>query len=208
MSKADIVTIQASGWNKRKAENLDRTFAKRYIKTVLRISEASEYLEKLIKELSRQEDTVQQWVSEVKEWTAGTTSQNDLEKTIEGLHLSVKQRKYELYRQPDGIKWRHQLRKKIAAVKRALEDAVTKHNAVMGGTDKLPPPNELLAEENYSWPWAYQRARCLRMDVGQSCVLALMSVRVLPKEDVARDAGTRNLEQTPGNTQTTLCAEG
>ncbi|MEQ2160158.1 hypothetical protein GOODEAATRI_030609 [Goodea atripinnis] len=23
----------------------------------------------------------------------------------------------------------------------------------MGGTDKLPLPNELLAEENYSWPW-------------------------------------------------------
>ncbi|MED6278377.1 hypothetical protein CHARACLAT_023240 [Characodon lateralis] len=23
----------------------------------------------------------------------------------------------------------------------------------MGGSDKLPLPNELLAEENYSWPW-------------------------------------------------------
>ncbi|MED6234505.1 hypothetical protein ATANTOWER_032124 [Ataeniobius toweri] len=97
MSKADILTIQASGWNKRKAENLDRTLAKRYIKTVQRISEASEDLEKLIKQLSIQEDTVQQWVSEVKEWTAGTTSQNDLEKTIKGLYLSIKQRKYELY---------------------------------------------------------------------------------------------------------------
>ncbi|KAL1267089.1 hypothetical protein QQF64_002764, partial [Cirrhinus molitorella] len=35
MSKAvrtDMLTIQASGWNKRKAENLDRTLAKRYIK--------------------------------------------------------------------------------------------------------------------------------------------------------------------------------
>ncbi|MEY6150786.1 hypothetical protein WJE43_25215, partial [Salmonella enterica subsp. enterica serovar Corvallis] len=87
----------------------------------------------------------QQWVSEVKEWTAGTTSQNDLEKTIEGLYLSIKQRKYELYRQSVGNKRRHQLRKKIAAEKRALEDAITKHYAVMGGTDKLPLPNELLA---------------------------------------------------------------
>lgn len=53
----------------------------------------------------------------------------------------------------DGNKRRHQLRKKIAAEKRALEDAITKRNAVMEETDKLPPPNELLAEENYSWPW-------------------------------------------------------
>ncbi|MEQ2180284.1 hypothetical protein GOODEAATRI_034376, partial [Goodea atripinnis] len=87
--------------------------------TVQRISEASEDLEKPIKQLSVQEDIIQQWVSEVKEWTA------------------------------DGNKGRHQLRKKIAAEKRALEDAITKHNAVMGGTDKLPLPNELLAEENY-----------------------------------------------------------
>ncbi|XP_029916449.1 uncharacterized protein LOC115365531 [Myripristis murdjan] len=156
MSKAvrtDILTIQASGWNKRKAENLDRTLAKRYIKTVQRISEASEDLKKLTAELSIQEDTVQQWVSDVQQWTAGTTSQNDLEKTIEGLYLSIKQRKYQLYRKADGNKRRHQLRKKIAAEKRALEDAITKHNAVLGETDKLPPPNELLAEENYSWPW-------------------------------------------------------
>lgn len=53
----------------------------------------------------------------------------------------------------DGNKRRHQLRKKTDAEKRALEDAITKRNAVMGEADKLPPPNELLAEENYSWPW-------------------------------------------------------
>ncbi|MEQ2223653.1 hypothetical protein ILYODFUR_038805, partial [Ilyodon furcidens] len=143
--RTDILTIQASGWNKRKAENLDRTLAKRYIKTVQRISEASEDLEKLIKQLSIQEDIVQQWVSEVKEWTAGTTSQNDLEKTIEGLYLSIKQRKYELHRQSDGNKRRHQLRKKIAAEKRALEDAITKHNAVMGElTNSLFPTSSWL----------------------------------------------------------------
>ncbi|XP_034556273.1 uncharacterized protein LOC117824805 isoform X2 [Notolabrus celidotus] len=134
MSKAvrtDMLTIQASGWKKRKAENLDRTLAKRYIK----------------------EDTVQQWVSDVQQWTRGSTSQNDLEKTIEGLYLSIKQRKYQLYRQSDGNKRRHQLRKRIAAEKKALEDAISKRNAVVGEADKLPPPSELLAEDNYSWPW-------------------------------------------------------
>ncbi|KAF4116508.1 hypothetical protein G5714_003997 [Onychostoma macrolepis] len=126
MSKAvrtDMLTIQASGWNKRKAENLDRTLAKRYIKTVQRIAEATKDLEKLTAELSLQQDTVQQWVSDVQQWTSG------------------------------GNKRRHQLRRKIAVEKKALEVAINDHNATVGEVEKLPPPNELLAVDNYSWPW-------------------------------------------------------
>ena len=52
-----------------------------------------------------------------------------------------------------GNKRRHKLRKKIVEEKKALEDAITEHNAVVGEEDKLPPPNELLAEDNYSWKW-------------------------------------------------------
>ncbi|KAM8865050.1 uncharacterized protein ACB058_006427 [Synchiropus picturatus] len=153
-TRTDVLTIQAIGWNKWKTENLDRTLAKRYIKTVQRIAEASEELKKLAGELSIQEDTVQQWVSDVQQWTAeGACSQNELEKNIEGLYLSIKQRKYHLYRQADGNKRRHLIRKKISVEKRSLEDAITKYNAVVPETGKLPSPNELLAEENYSWPW-------------------------------------------------------
>ncbi|XP_041841216.1 uncharacterized protein LOC121639787 [Melanotaenia boesemani] len=137
-------------WGGRNQEGAGTTIGEEVEQTVQKISED---LDKLTKELSIQEDTVQQWVSDVQEWTAGTTSQNDLEKTIEGLYLSIKQRKYQLYHQTDGNKRRHQLRKKIAEEKRALEDAITKRNAAMGETDKVPLPNELLAEENYSWPW-------------------------------------------------------
>ncbi|KAE8278138.1 hypothetical protein D5F01_LYC23778 [Larimichthys crocea] len=118
-----MLTIQASGWNKRKAENLDRTLAKRYIKTVQRITEATKDLEKLTTELSLQQDTVHQWVSDVQQWTSG------------------------------GNKQRHQLRRKIAVEKKALEVAINEHNAAVGGVEKLPPPNELLAVDNYSWPW-------------------------------------------------------
>ncbi|XP_048012174.1 uncharacterized protein LOC125245541 isoform X4 [Megalobrama amblycephala] len=126
MSKAvrtDVLTIQASGWNKRKAENLDRTLAKRYIKTVQRIAEATKDLEKLTAELSLQQDTVQQWVTDVQQWTSG------------------------------GNKRRHQLRRKIAFEKKALEVAINDHNATVGEAEKLPSPNELLAVDNYSWPW-------------------------------------------------------
>ncbi|XP_058494830.1 uncharacterized protein LOC131465891 [Solea solea] len=156
MSKAvrtDMLTIQASGWNKRKAENLDRTLAKRYIKTVQRITEATKDLEKLTAELSIQQDIVQQWVSDVQQWTSGATTQNDLQRTIEGLYLGIKQRKFQLYRQSGGNKRRHQLRKKIALEKKALEVAINDHNTTVGEVGKLPPPNELLAVDNYSWPW-------------------------------------------------------
>ncbi|KAI4827077.1 hypothetical protein KUCAC02_030503 [Chaenocephalus aceratus] len=130
-----------------------QTLAKRYMKTVQRITDATEDLEKLTAELSLQDDQVQQWVSDVQQWTTGTPIQNDLQKTIEGLYLSIKQRKYQLYRQSGDNKRRHKLRKKIVEEKKALEDAITEHNAVAGEADKLPPPNELLAEDNYSWKW-------------------------------------------------------
>ncbi|KAK0149829.1 hypothetical protein N1851_009422 [Merluccius polli] len=135
MSKAvrtDMLTIQASGWNKRKAEKLDRTLAKRYINTVQRITEATKDLEKLTAELSLQQDTVQQWVSDVQKWTSGATIQNDLQRTIEGLYLGIKQRKFQLYRQSGGNKRRHQLRRKIAVEKKALEVTINDHNATVG----------------------------------------------------------------------------
>lgn len=50
----------------------------------------------------------------------------------------------------DSNKRRHQLRKKIAVEKKAFEDAITRHNAVVGEAEKLPPPNDILAEDNYT----------------------------------------------------------
>ncbi|ROL54010.1 hypothetical protein DPX16_15608 [Anabarilius grahami] len=67
--------------------------------TVQRIAEATKDLEKLTAELSLQQDTVQQWVTDVQQWTSGPTIQNDLQRTIEGLYLGIKQRKFQLYRQ-------------------------------------------------------------------------------------------------------------
>ncbi|KAK1904108.1 Glycerol metabolism operon regulatory protein [Dissostichus eleginoides] len=104
-----MLTIQASGY-KRKAANLEQTLAKRYMKTVQRITEAKEDLEKLTVELSLQD-----------EYSSG----------------------YLMF--SSGLQ--------IAEEKKASEDAITEHNAVVGEADKLPPSNELLAEDNYSWKW-------------------------------------------------------
>ncbi|TKS91147.1 hypothetical protein D9C73_025281 [Collichthys lucidus] len=57
------------------------------------------------------------------------------------------------YHEKGGNKQRHQLRRKIAVEKKALEVAINEHNAAVGEVEKLPPPNELLAVDNYSWPW-------------------------------------------------------
>ena len=40
--------------------------------TVQRITEATEDLEKLTAELSLQDEQIQQWVSDVQQWTTGT----------------------------------------------------------------------------------------------------------------------------------------
>ncbi|KAF3842433.1 hypothetical protein F7725_024384 [Dissostichus mawsoni] len=57
-----------------------------------------------------------------------TPIQNDLQKTIEGLYLSIKQQKCQLYRQSAET----QTPKKDCEEKKALEDAITEHNAVVG----------------------------------------------------------------------------
>lgn len=53
----------------------------------------------------------------------------------------------------DGNKRRHQLSKRIAAEKKALEDAITEYNAIVREADRLPPPNQLIADDDYSWQW-------------------------------------------------------
>ncbi|KAM4530957.1 uncharacterized protein PAE49_023263 isoform 3-T4 [Odontesthes bonariensis] len=169
--RTDMLTIQASGWNKRKAENLDWTLAKRYIKTVQRIADATKDLQKLTTELSIHEDAVQQWVCDVQQWTTGATVQNDRQKTIEGLYLSIKQRKFQLYRQTVGSKRRHILRKKIAAEKKALDDAIVDYNTVVGDADKLPPPDEFLVEDNFSWPWECHGDMCQKKKVFDKVML-------------------------------------
>ncbi|TKS92484.1 hypothetical protein D9C73_025314 [Collichthys lucidus] len=120
------------------------TFMYNEMLTVQRITEATKDLEKLTNSLSYLYSKTQ-YIS--------ATIQNDLQRTIEGLYLGIKQRKFQLYRQSGGNKQRHQLRRKIAVEKKALEVAINEHNAAVREVEKLPPPNELLAVDNYSWPW-------------------------------------------------------
>ncbi|XP_062340253.1 uncharacterized protein LOC134038726 [Osmerus eperlanus] len=103
MSKAarsDMLTVLAVAWNKRKSKNMAKYLTQRYIKTAKRIKEESESLARLQAELHAQ-DSVQQWVSDVQQLAAATSTEDNtgLQSKIVDLYLSIKQRKHQLYRQ-------------------------------------------------------------------------------------------------------------
>ncbi|XP_055012863.1 uncharacterized protein LOC129410000, partial [Boleophthalmus pectinirostris] len=148
--RTDMLTVHAIGWNKRKADKLHYSLAKRFLKTLQRITDASEDLNKLAHELSLTEDTMAQWVSDVQQWSAGATT-NKIEKNIEELYLSIKQHKYYLYGQSAGNRSRAKQRQKIAQEKRKLEIALSEYNQTHDS--QLPDANSILSEDHYSWPW-------------------------------------------------------
>ncbi|CAL8255602.1 unnamed protein product [Gadus morhua 'NCC'] len=103
-------------------------------------------------ELHCSDEMVSQWISDVKEWAAGETQDTSdnlqgtthtgLQRSIEGLYLSVRQRKQNLYRQNvlsrafnrlllvilDSNKLCHRLRRKLAEDKKLLLQEIQKHN--------------------------------------------------------------------------------
>ncbi|XP_016412891.1 uncharacterized protein LOC107743944 [Sinocyclocheilus rhinocerous] len=74
------------------------------------------------------DEVVSQWLSDVKVWAAGETpdtshasqgtTHRGLQQSIEGLYISVRQRKQTLYRQNDSSNLRHRLRRKLAEDKK------------------------------------------------------------------------------------------
>ncbi|CAM4491128.1 unnamed protein product [Leuciscus chuanchicus] len=128
-ARTDMITIQAMAWNKRKIENLAKVLSRRLMKTKAKIQEESLNLDAIKRELTVTDDELQGWISEVKQWADTATieesadSQQGLQKVIETLYVSIRQRKQNLYRQTDGNKRRHKLRIKILEEKAKLSAA-------------------------------------------------------------------------------------
>ncbi|KAI9520655.1 hypothetical protein NQZ68_015575 [Dissostichus eleginoides] len=141
MSKAarlDMLTVHAMGWNRKKGDSLHQALSTRYVKTSKRLLEETASLEELKAELHCvSDDMVSTWISDVKEWaseTSGTSEdilQTALQQSIEGLYLSVRQRKQSLYRQNDSSKLRHRLRRKLADDKKRLNQEILKYNQLV-----------------------------------------------------------------------------
>ncbi|KAI9525701.1 hypothetical protein NQZ68_006250 [Dissostichus eleginoides] len=169
MSKAarlDMLTVHAMGWNRKKGDSLHQALSTRYVKTSKRLLEETASLEELKTELHCvSDDMVSTWISDVKEWaseTSGTSEyilQTALQQSIEGLYLSVRQRKQSLYRQNDSSKLRLRLRRKLADDKKRLNQEILKYNQLVHdsarGIDVAAVEHSLSGGSIISalWPW-------------------------------------------------------
>ncbi|KAI4799323.1 hypothetical protein KUCAC02_017022 [Chaenocephalus aceratus] len=169
MSKAarlDLLTVHAMGWNRTKGDTLHQALSTRYVKTSKRLLEETASLEELKTELHCVSgDMVSTWISDVKEWASGTSGtsedilQTALQQSIEGLYLSVRQRKQSLYRQNDSSKLRHRLRRKLADDKKRLNQEILKykqlvHDSARGidvaALEHSPSGGSIMSA---LWPW-------------------------------------------------------
>ncbi|KAI9544896.1 hypothetical protein NQZ68_041836 [Dissostichus eleginoides] len=165
MSKAarlDMLTVHAMGWNRKKVT----PFIRHLPQDIKRLLEETASLEELKTELHCvSDDMVSTWISDVKEWaseTSGTSEdilQTALQQSIEGLYLSVRQRKQSLYRQNDSSKLRHRLRRKLADDKKRLNQEILKYNLLVHdsarGIDVAAVEHSLSGGSIMSalWPW-------------------------------------------------------
>ncbi|KAI4809193.1 hypothetical protein KUCAC02_018099 [Chaenocephalus aceratus] len=94
--------------------------------------------------------------------TSGTSEdilQTALQQSIEGLYLSVRQRKQSLYRQNDSSKLRHRLRRKLADDKKRLNQEILKYNQLVhdsargidvAAVEHSPSGGSIMSA---LWPW-------------------------------------------------------
>ncbi|CAL8294689.1 unnamed protein product [Arctogadus glacialis] len=170
MSKAarlDMLTLHAMLWNHKKGDSLHQALSTRYVKTCQRLLEETAMLAELKTQLHCSDEMVSQWISDVMEWAAGETrdtsdnlqgtTHTGLQRSIEGLYLSVRQRKQNLYRQNDSNKLRHRLRRKLAEDKKLLLQEIQKHNKLDSAEniDAAVVEHSLSGESTVSpiWPW-------------------------------------------------------
>ncbi|XP_071234147.1 uncharacterized protein [Salvelinus alpinus] len=156
-ARTDMLTIQAAGWNRRK-NNMHRVLSIRYLKTTAKIQEETQTLEKFKSDLGVGDETLYNWTMEVQQW-ANTEETNEnmdgpqvVQRTIEVLFLSIKQRKRNLYRQTDGCKKRHLLHRKILEEKAKLTAVTEEYNTLVPDS-AIPSTDEILSADLHAWPW-------------------------------------------------------
>lgn len=140
----------------------------RYVKTCQRLLDETARLAALKTEVYCSDDETSQWISEVIEWAAGETpnaphntegtTQSELQQSILGLYLSVRQWKQTLYRQNDSSKFRHRLRRKLGEDKKLLLQEMQRYNGLVpdsAAIDVAAVENTFTGESTVSplWPW-------------------------------------------------------
>ncbi|KAK7878378.1 hypothetical protein WMY93_031008 [Mugilogobius chulae] len=114
--RVDMITILAIAWNARKMDTLHKALAKRFVKTTRRAEMEVANLENLRQEHNISVEDADQWMLDVEQWAISedhVTDKGSLQKEIEELMYSIKQRKHDLYRQNDSNQVRQRQRRKL-----------------------------------------------------------------------------------------------
>ncbi|XP_050958662.1 uncharacterized protein LOC127160024, partial [Labeo rohita] len=156
--RADMITMQAMFWNKRKLLNLGQALVNRYFKTQKDLQMQKNSLEGMKTELSLHDDAVVRWVLDVQQWAEGSDRHGRgdlklLQEEIEGLTVSIKRCTQRLYSQTDSNKWRHSLRHRRNEEKKKLAAAVEDYNCRADPSQKLGPVEDFFRDEAVTWPW-------------------------------------------------------
>ncbi|KAK7133235.1 hypothetical protein R3I94_015188 [Phoxinus phoxinus] len=189
MSKAgrtNMLTLLASGWNKKKVKNMGRTLSQRYTKTVRMLKEQVDILNASKDELGVDDDTLQLWVSEVQQWAEetdpGDGSLGALQARIEELAVIIKVRTQNLYKQTDSNKRCHKIRKVILDEKKRLAATIFEYN-------NLAEPSEQIVSTDASvltdaWPWNNISETAADLHTKRTVFEKVMAVRRLKEEEI------------------------
>ncbi|KAI9523929.1 hypothetical protein NQZ68_022562, partial [Dissostichus eleginoides] len=73
--RVNMLTQQAMGWNRRKRDNLHQVLAHRYVKITGRAKVEAASFSDFKKEHNLHQETIQQWVYDVRQWTVTDSNQ-------------------------------------------------------------------------------------------------------------------------------------
>ncbi|XP_032366186.1 uncharacterized protein LOC116684918 [Etheostoma spectabile] len=187
MSKAgrnDMLTLLAIRWNQQKCQNLATGLSQRYHKTSKALNIQMGDLETLKAQHQLDEQTVEEFVQEVKEWADGETDHQGtpqaLCKKIEALTTSIKTRAQLLYRKNDSNKGRHRIRRKIRQQKTTLKAMVAEYNSLVPHEQAVCMDSVLDTE--HPWPWQITQSGSADFSTKKEVFDRVMGVRRLQEE--------------------------
>ncbi|XP_062305469.1 uncharacterized protein LOC134009792 isoform X1 [Osmerus eperlanus] len=160
MSKAartDMITLLCMGWNQAKVQHMSSYLSRRFLKTKQSLQQQKDSYEALKTELSVDNSTILQWVTDVQEWAESAPVEDsdapvELQKKMEEMSASIRQRTHRLYRQNDTNKGRHRMRAKIREEKGKLAALVLEHNTLVQPSERVESV-ELIFQPEYIFPW-------------------------------------------------------
>nr|XP_055057891.1 uncharacterized protein LOC129442074 [Misgurnus anguillicaudatus]XP_055057892.1 uncharacterized protein LOC129442074 [Misgurnus anguillicaudatus] len=190
--RTDMLTVHASGWNRRKENGLHIALSSRFKKTIEKTLDATESLKNMKDQLHCSDDMLKQWVVDVNQWAssgnAGAThvDARGLQISIEALFVSICQKKHYLYRQNDRNKRRQKISQKIGQEKKRLLEEIQRYNQQPDGdpvdTNSVVQKLSNKTPESMIWPWQEENTDGVNIITKKKLFDQLMLVSRLTEE--------------------------